>query len=255
MVSMPHRWVRAAAGWTILLVGLLFIDDHVGTPAPYDDDSLDFGMGYLLAFGLGSALVGGVAIRNEALLTPFVDREPRLGLHWLKSGAIPVAVLVTVAFHHWLSNRLAGVALSLVTHAAIIGLALVVAGSAIIIHQKRRLASVTLLHIVLTCSAALSLLVIRDVWQGWTLWSRAKQQAGGRPHCVMTYGGFEHQRRALNGWELSPLVNRHYGTWAVAKAPVLIVANGRQITSYRWTGNWRQERNEQGMCTPTKSRP
>jgi hypothetical protein len=77
-------------------------------------------------------------------------------------------------------------------------------------------------------------MIVGDAAKGFSLWSEANELADSNPHCIMTYGGFRHQRVATNGWELSPLVNRHYGTWAASKHPVLVYSDDKGLHQIRW---------------------
>ncbi len=149
---------------------------------------------------------------------------------------------------------MAGATAAQTVHLAVFGAVAIVAVIALKMHMAAEAKPETSSRLALTFAAVLLALVVRDTFQGFSLWARAEREAGGRAHCMMTYGGFELRRRARNGWELSPLVNRHYGTWAAAKAPVLIVTSGRTTTSYRWISRWQNVPNHAGRCVPTVDR-
>lgn len=254
----PRGWVRATAGWLILGIGLLLIDDHVATASPYDDDGVVFGPGAFV--GLFWVMLIGATIalfaRWKAVLEP---PDPSAGptvLQWVRDWAIPLSLLIAAAGMHWLRNRLAGAEPAALIHFAIIGASVLICS--IMLWRKRRQFGgwTTLEHFALALPASVALLIAWDVHKGFELWSRANEFAGDKPRCMMSYGGFEHAREAHSGWDLSPLINRRYGTWAASKASVVILREGDNIQRYRWfAGRWREVPNHGALpCQPRPSR-
>ena len=86
---------------------------------------------------------------------------------------------------------------------------------------------------------AIAVLVCLSGLKGFDLWSKARAEAGGAPHCVLAHAGNERSRQARSGWDLSPLVNRRWGIWAPSKGPVLVVRDGEAVRAYRRiNGKW-----------------
>ncbi len=245
VLFLPPRWVPAAIGWWILLIGLVWIENRTSTPAPYDDDGIGLGLGGALALIWGAALAMAATARLKSIVSD--PRHAPLFLAW----PVPIAILVAVAVHHWLSNRLAGM-----TPAFLVHLALVAAAAAILLEAIRLRGRVGRLRLLFVSAFALAMVVLvhRDAWLGFRLWQESVWKAAGRPHCVMTYGGFEHRRPARSGWDMSPLVNRLYGNWAAGKAPILIVSNmdGAMVGYRRTIGGWQEVGIQRESCRPLR---
>jgi hypothetical protein len=248
----PREWARAVAGWGLLAAGLVFLLDHLQHPAPYDDDFLDIDLGLALGTVWASTIVGALVIRRALLDPDPLGEKPALPaaptvLQWLQCWSIPIAFLVAAAFLHWLSNRLAGASPAWQVHLRVLLPALCLFAFMLRWVGWRGLGGPRRLGLALP--VAFSLLVAWDGHKGFDAWSGARSFAAGRPYCLMTYGGFEHRRTARSGWDLSPLVDRHYGDWAVGKTPTLAVATDEGIATYRLKDRWRPT-NERPQCRP-----
>lgn len=250
VVAAPGRWLGATAGWALLAAGLVFILDYIHHPAPYDDDFLDIDLGLLLGGFWAMTVAGALLFRLRATAGAECQTQGSAVLQWAQCWSVPAAILVAVAFLHWLSNRLAGAAPAPLVHLWAVlpplGLLLFLLSPAGGWTRKfpvwRRLA--------LALPAVFASLVAWDVQEGFAAWSEARAFAAGQPHCLMTYGGFEHRRQARSGWDLSPLVDRHYGVWAVAKTPTLAVATPGGGETYRFHGGRWTGTNERPQCRP-----
>jgi hypothetical protein len=249
----PNAWVRAVGGWLLLGIGLLLIDAHVATPSPYDDD------GVLIPPGVFEAclwIAGGLAVvafvaRWRSSAESLRRSTSPAALNWLRDCAIPLGLLLAAAGLHWLSNRLAGAQPSVAIHAAVIAVSILPAAAMIGLKYWRPGRWTTLQQFGLTIPAGIALLTIWDAHLGFDLKARAAALAADRPHCLMTYGGFEHRREARGGWDLSPLVNRRYGVWAASKGPVVTIREAEGIRQYRWfSGRWQAVSYGPPLCKP-----
>lgn len=249
IVAAPQRWARAVTGWALLIVGVLMIDSHIATPHPYDDDGVDIGFGAMVQVIWVLTLPMALLLRSRALLE--FQNNVRSPL-WRAIGcwSVPAAILFAVIFHHWLANRLAGAAPAGLVHLLVVLAAVVVLCGAIVIAWRSRQANgLHRLGILFPC--ALMIIVLLDAQKGFAMWDRAVAMAADHPFCLMTYGGFEHRRRARDGWDLSPLVDRHHGTWAVSKTPFLVVATDQGVQMYRWfPRRWQDVPDDKPQCVP-----
>ena len=254
VLAAPRNWVGAVAGWSFLVAGWVYIHDHGHHSAPYDDDFLDLNLGLLLGVIWAMTIAGALAARQAAIIGREAMGERSAVRQWAQCWSVPIALLFGIAFLHWLSNRLAGAAPAWRVHLWVLvpplGLMLLLSWS-----RRWRLNGLSgRRRFALALPAVLALLIVWDVHQGFSVWSGARAFAAGRPYCLMTYGGFEHRREARSGWEMSPLVDRAYGNWAVAETPTLAVATAGRIRTYRWFGgDWRST-NEQPQCWPDELR-
>jgi hypothetical protein len=251
----PRGWARAVAGWIMLWVGLSLIKAKSRTPSPFDDDGIgaDFGDAFLIisSLAIGAALL----IRWRALIYGPKAEDRGAVTRWLGDWAIPLGFLFAAAFLHWLSNRLAGTSPAWLLHVMLVLAASGFAAAMVWRSGWSFALTKATSRLGFALSAAFAVLVMWDAVQGFTMWSRAERFADGSPWCAMTYGGFEHERRALSGWDLSPLVNRHYGNWAVSKALFLTVGSGSEARSYRWyVGRFREEGRGSPECLPPAGR-
>lgn len=250
----PKTWVRAVAGWLLLGIGLLAIDEHVATPNPYDDDGGFIPPGAFEAF---MWLAGGLAAaaliaRWRSSIEPS-SRPTNPVLDWLRDCTIPLGLLIAAAGLHWLSNRLAGAQPSVVIHAAVIGVSILLVGAMIGLKSWWPGRWTSLQQLGLTIPAGIALLTVWDAHLGFDLAARAAALAANRPHCLMTFGGFEHRREARGGWDLSPLVNRRYGVWAAPKGPVVTIQEAQGVRQYRWKrGRWQDVSYGAPLCTPRR---
>lgn len=250
VLAAPQNWIRAVAGWGLLAAGWVYILDYTHHPAPYDDDFMDLDLGLLLGMIWAATIAAALMVRQRALLDPDPAPAGPAVLQWLRCWSLPIAFLLATALLHWLSNRLAGAAPAWQVHfwaiAAPLGLVLLLSWA-----RRWRLEGLSgRQRFSLAFPALLALLVAWDGHKGFTIWSDARAFAAGRPYCLMTYGGFEHRREARSGWEISPLVDRAHGNWAVAKTPTLSVAAAERIETYRWLrGDWLPT-NEKPQCWP-----
>ena len=145
----------------------------------------------------------------------------------------PAAALGCAAGMHWLRNRLAGAEAAQLVHIMLIVGALLVS-LVVLWRQRSRKAGWKSRHrLGLAIAGVVVLLVANDANKGFDLWSKATAFAAATTHCVMTYGGFERQRQARNGWDLSPLVNRRYGTWQLRRRRVVMIAEPAGLSGYR----------------------
>ncbi len=251
----PKDWVRAVAGWLLLGIGLLAIDEHVATPNPYDDDGGFISPG---AFEAYMWLAGGLAAaaliaRWSRSIEPSGRSTSPAALDWLRDCAIPLGLLIAAAGLHWLSNRLAGAQPSVVIHAAVIGVSTLLAAAMIGVKSWRPGRWTTLQQLGLTIPAGIALLTVWNAHLGFDLAARAAALAADRPHCLMTFGGFEHRREARGGWDLSPLVNRRYGVWAASKGPVVAIQEAQGVRQYRWhSGRWQEVSHGAPGCAPRR---
>lgn len=245
----PQGWIRAVAGWGFLAAGLVFMLDYVQHPAPYDDDFMDFNLGLALGGVWAITIAGALAIRRPPL-DPEPVAEQSTALQWAQCWSIPIAFLFAAAFLHWLSNRLAGGSPAWLIHLWVLLLPLGLILVALRRSGWRVKDMAALRRFGLALPAAFALLVLWDVDKGFEAWSEARTFAAGRPYCLMTYGGFEHRREARSGWDLSPLVDRHYGNWAVGKTPSLVVATDMGPATYRFRGSWSNATRESPPCRP-----
>jgi hypothetical protein len=250
VLAAPRNWVRAAAGWSFLVAGWVYIHDHVHHPAPYDDDFMDLDLGLILGVIWSMTIAAALAARQAALRDPNPKPKRSVVRQWIQCWSVPIALLFGIAFLHWLSNRLAGATPALRVHlwvlVPLLGLMLLLAWG-----RQWRMADLSgRQRFSLALPAAVALLTVWDVHQGFSAWSGARAFAAGRPYCLMTYGGFEHRREAQSGWEMSPLVDRAFGNWAVAETPTLSVATADGVTTYRLLrGAWRSTK-DQPQCWP-----
>jgi hypothetical protein len=246
----PPSWIRAVAGWGLLAAGWVYILDHIHHPAPYDDDFMDLDTGIFLGMIWAATIAAALVARQRALLDPDPAPPGPAVLQWLRCWSIPIAFLMATAFLHWLSNRLAGAGPAWQVHFWALALPL---SLMLLLSWARRWRMEGLSgrqRFGLAFPAFLALLVAWNAYQGFTAWSGARAFAAGRPHCLMTYGGFEHRRVARSGWELSPLVDRARGNWAVSKTPTLSVATAEAFATYRLLGRGWQSTNERPQCWP-----
>lgn len=249
----PRAALPATFAWISLGIGLIIIDEHSATAAPYDDDGVFFGPGafegwfwIMWVLTLAAFLARWSSGRREDPV-PSAPTWLRWMLHW----TIPTAALGCAAGMHWLRNRLAGAEEAQLTHFTLIGGALLV--SLVVLWRKRSRSAgwESPDRLALASAGVVVLLVAVDAQKGFDLWSNATAFAAGRSHCIMTYGGFERQREARNGWDLSPLVNRRYGTWAASKAPVVLIGEPDGVEGYRWfNGSWRAAGSVETPCVP-----
>lgn len=250
VLAAPRNWIRAVAGWGLLAAGWVYILDYIHHPAPYDDDFMDLDLGLLLGMIWAATIAAALLARQRALLDPDPAPPVPAVLQWLRCWSVPIAFLMATAFLHWLSNRLAGAAPAWQVHfwAATVPLSLMLLLSWA---RRWRLGGLSgRQRFCLAFPALLALLVAWDAHKGFTVWADARAFAAGRPYCLMTYGGFEHRRVARSGWEMSPLVDRAHGNWAVAKTPTLSVATAEAIETYRWLrGDWQSTR-DRPQCWP-----
>lgn len=250
VLAAPRKWVRGVGGWAILAAGWIYILDHIGRPGPYDDDFMDLNLGLILGAAWAMTVAGALIARKSALLDPAPVREPSAALQWIQCWSIPIALLFGAALLHWLSNRLAGATPAWRVHfwvmAPPLGLVLLLSW-----FGRWRMKDLSgRRRFSLALPSVLALLVAWDMHQGYAAWSGARAFADGRPYCLMTYGGFEHRRVARSGWEISPLVDRAYGNWAVAETPSLSVATAKGVATYRlFKGAWRST-SERPQCWP-----
>lgn len=229
IVATPVRWLRLTVSVIVLGLGLLWLDEHIATVAPYDDDGPFHGIFSGIILYMDMAVGVGVMLRGYALILDDEDK-PRSNIDQL--WPVPMAMLAASLFMHWLSNRLAGAQPPMPIHIGLIAAALVVAALfGFISYRWPRFRPVTMFITVF--AATIAAMVAGDAAKGLALWRSSKQEAGNNPHCIMTYGGFEHRRVARDGWDLSPLVNRHYGNWAAGKAPLLIYKDREKLVQLR----------------------
>ena len=226
----PRRCVRLVTAATVLPVGLLALDEHVSTVAPYDDDGPFSGIGTAIVMTMCVAAVLGILKRPFDILHDDPD-EPRYPVD--RAWPVPVGVLAAAYFLHWLSNRLAGAEQPLTLHLAITVSGVVIGFAASL--AAKLFPPIRDPSLLLAAFAfALVGMIVNNAAKGCALWRQAKQEAGNQPHCIMSYGGFERRRFARDGWDLSPLVNRHHATWAASKAPVIVIAEPRGVKQLRW---------------------
>lgn len=254
MLVAPSGWVRAVTGWMILVTGLIMIDNHVVGVGPYDDDGVFPSPVPLWAWVWAITMGAALFLRQEALLSPS-DQDDRSPAHWACTWSIPVALLVAAAFVHWLSNRLAGASPAALVHLGVIGSSLAASGGAAWLLAKRQGGPRTLRHLAVATPLAVAALASWQAMKGFDLWNKARAEAGGAPHCVVTHAGIERSRKAANAWELSPLVNRKYGIWAASKGPVLVVRRRSAVQSLRRiNGKWRDvSHGGRPLCVPPQA--
>ena len=246
IVATPVGWVRLTSSLIVLGLGLLWLDEHVATVAPYDDDGPFHGIGGGIVMIMAIATGIGITVRGYVLLQNDPD-EPRHPVD--RAWPIPLGVLAAALFLHWLSNRLAGAQPPWAIHVGLIMLGFVLTiAFAFFAVWAARVRSPSLL--VAAFAFSFAGMVINDAAKGADLWKRAKEEAGARPHCIMTYGGWQHRRIAKDSWDLSPLVNRHYATWAAGKSPVLIVRNEEGVRQLRWRGHFQEGSLGPAPCEP-----
>lgn len=246
----PARFVKAAAGWIIFFVGLVFIDYKSSSVAPFDDDGAFPDPSSFLLTGWTMATVIAIAVRREALVESLSDSRYRAFLNW----TVPIGALLGVGFSHWLRNRLAGAEPAAEIHVVVASGFLLVLG---VTHRLRRFEN--LRETAMAFAITGLLLVAANIQMGFSIARKAETLAAGRPFCLMTYGGWETRRRAQNGWDLSPLVNRHYGVWAVRKTPFLTIKEGDALASYRYfwskwdnVTDYRRHEHRLAPCVPGK---
>lgn len=231
IVAVPATIVRATLGWIVFLIGLLAIDSWTSTVEPYDDDGVFPDPAPLVLAAWAVVLTIAVLIRREAFLSGSGNGGDR---YQARSWSIPLAALASVAAMHWLRNWLAGAEPAELVHLIVIASLLVVlllAGWWIV----RRTARLAIPARIAAVFAATGLVLISsNIVMGFRMWDEARRFADGRPYCVMTYGGFESRRVAQDGWDLSPLVDRQYGVWAISKTPFMAVQEQDAIRSFRY---------------------
>lgn len=242
--------MRAVLGWTVLVVGLLAIDTWTSTFLPYDDDGVFPDFGSLFVSLAVAGIVFAAAIRREALIEPL----PEQGVtRVLARASVPLGTLAAVAFMHWLRNCLAGAEPAMLIHFAVVAAFAGVGAVSFFAARKQRVAVSTAGCGMLSFAVAGLLLTVANAAMGFRTWNDARDFAGGSPYCLMTYGGFEHRREAHEPWELSPLVNRYYGVWAIRKTPFLVVGDGPHKGVYRFfPDKWRGER-DRPQCSPRRT--
>jgi hypothetical protein len=240
VIALPVKAARSFLGLVLFGIGILFLDFATANFMPYDDDSPGDAFAALLMaaiIGIGALSTLLLAVRDRGLF--IVEQEEGVRrLDWAR--ALPVGALAGVVFMHWLRNRLAGAEPAGHIHGAVIAAFLAVFLIAGWFLWRRSSWSALFDRALLAFALAGIFLSIANIAMGFRMWERSREFAAGRPFCVMTYGGFETRRQARSGWDLSPLIDRHYGVWAVSKAPVVFLEDGGNIRSYRYfTGDWR----------------
>ena len=247
IVATPAKAARAAVGWVIFVIGLIFIDFWTSSVNPYDDDGVGPDPSSLVLSVWVIVVIIAIGVRRDALF-PTEAAPPR---HPALCWSIPFGALASVAFVHWLRNRLAGAEPAAWVHGGVMAvfvLVILIAGWAAVRSVGRMVPS---LRAVLAFAVVGLLLVSANVIMGFRLRQQAQEFAAGRPYCMMTYGGFETKRVARNGWEMSPLVNRHHGVWAVSKTLFLTVREKAGTRSYRYfNGDWRDVTHRTPDCRP-----
>ncbi|HEX9931865.1 MAG TPA: hypothetical protein VGB08_03400 [Allosphingosinicella sp.] len=213
ILAAPRRWARAAAGWVLLGIGLMLIAVKSDTAQPFDDDGAGSALGVAIVAISTLSIVLALLIRHRALIEGPGDEDRSVVTRWLCDWAIPLGFLVAAAFLHWLSNRIAGA-----SPAALIHILLVAGGcataAAVLWRAGWRFGALRPAgRFGFALPAAFAAVVVWDAVAGFDMWARVQRFADGEPWCAMTYGGFEHERQARSGWDLSPLVNRRYGHW------------------------------------------
>jgi hypothetical protein len=230
----PSGWARAVTGWVLLGIGLLVIELKSATASPFDDDGVGFEFGMLFVLWWTLSVLPALLIRHRALLQGPGDEGRSVGMRWLRDWAVPLGLLFAAVFLHWLGNRIAGASPAWLVHVLLGATACGCAAGVVWRCGWRFVALSPASRLAFAVPAAIAVLVVYNASAGFGMWSRARQFAGGAPWCAMTYGGFQHERGARSGWDLSPLVNRRYGSWAVGKAGFLVVGVGADAVSYRW---------------------
>jgi len=258
LLAVPPRAVHVTLAWLILAMGILVLDYHTASVMPYDDDGVFPDPSPVVIGGWLCVMTVAIAIRHDALLWPPVMQESGKHDHFALSWVVPAGILSAVVGMHWLRNRLAGFEAAMAAHLVLLAGGVVVAGLTIAaLRWAARAApwdrAVPLLRYTLFVSASCIGLLVANIHMGYAMWSDAERFAAGRPWCAMTYGGFETRRVARNGWDLSPLVNRHYGVWAVRKTPFMVVKDGQALRSHRnFLGQWQDVNYEPPHCLPQK---
>ena len=83
VLAAPRRFVRLVAATVVCLVGLLWLDGHVATPAPYDDDGIGDVFGQAIIAGWVGLTMIGLMLRTQGLLVGDPDRpRHRLDRFW-----------------------------------------------------------------------------------------------------------------------------------------------------------------------------
>lgn len=243
VIAVPAKAARATVGWVIFVIGLLVVDYWTASVQPYDDDGVFPDPSILVFTAWGVTLAIAIAARGEALFGSRAGPPRHPALSW----SIPFGALAGVVFLHWLRNRLAGIKPAEWVHAAVIAAFTAIILAAAWALARNALRFTTPLWVIMSFSTACLVLTAANAAMGFWMWQHAREFAAGKPYCVIayrdfpvTYGNFgKNKRFARSGWDLSPLVNRRYGVWAVRKTPFMVVREEAGTKSYRYfLGKW-----------------
>jgi hypothetical protein len=105
VVGTPRLIARLVTACVVLAMGLLWLDEHVATIAPYDDDGPFYGFAQGIFWLMFWTTAIAVVIRSLSLLENDPE-NPRAQID--RFWPIPLGILLAALFLHWLSNRLAG---------------------------------------------------------------------------------------------------------------------------------------------------
>lgn len=200
---LPWPYWRPVAGWILLPLGLLWLEER---NLPFRDLGMFGGIGLVWSKLLIFTIVLAAFVR--VFQSAVADRPPPP--HWVADWQPPVAILAAVFFFHWLANRLAGWSPAMQPHFIGIGCCTV---AAFLLERDLRIRPrrFDLRPFALCFASAMLMLLLYAGWVAMRQAGQAVKEADGRPFCLISYAGSRHSFQATDRWQLSPLVSRRGG--------------------------------------------